>query len=166
MAYATVDFANTFFQSINVEDWDDFDEDEQEAALEIATQALDSLYGGCYRGEMFDVEQDNLFPRTEFTDANGRPIPEDTIPTSLQQANSWLALDHLQGEDIYQGDLSGRNVTAESFSVGGLSESFSYGDGARPAEEVTKAERTIKPLLDDACTTGSTGFRQGTATNG
>lgn len=166
MAYATVEFANTFFQSVNVEDWEDFDEQEQEAALTIAAQALDSLYGGCYRGDIFDVEQDNLFPRTAFTDANGRPIPEDTLPVSLQQANCWLALDHLLGEDIYQGDLSGRNVTAESFNIGSLSESFNYGDGARPAEEITIAERTIKPLLEDACSTGSSGYRQGVAVNG
>lgn len=167
MVYATVLSAAVFFESIGVDEWLNNSPEEQEAALTVATQALDALYGPCYRGEMLEpLTQEYLFPRTAFVDANGRPVPEGTIPASLHNATCYAALAHLEGEDIYSVDQSANNVTGESFSVGSLSESFQYGEGARAQAEIPVYQRTITPLLECNGSGSSGGWRQGTASNG
>ena len=60
--------------------------------LIIATEVINTLYGADFKGSLLTNEQALMFPRTEFTDANGRLHQAGSIPTALKNAVCLLAL--------------------------------------------------------------------------
>jgi len=79
------------------------------------TEFLDIIYGFNYAGIMSDVDtQALLFPRTSFTDRNGRAVDEGTIPSDLK-----LSLYHaakLNSEGIVLVDNANPDSKLQSFT--------------------------------------------------
>ncbi len=147
--YATIAEADEYFKSFYGEDaiWFDLGDDEKTPLLMNATRWLDRRYGSDYMGDILDQDQPNLFPRTEFTDNNGRVITEGKIPTTLKQATCEAALFLYEGGDL-SGSEERSGISSESVSVGSVSTSTSYTGSGTYTDEAGQVTLLMDPILD------------------
>lgn len=160
--YCTVEQANKYFADFYGVDneWDYVDEDEKLSLLNRVALAIDGRFGQSFLGDIFDPIQDYLFPRTAFTDGNGRPIPEGIIPTSLTRATAELALMASQDVDIFGSD-NRTGIQSETVSVGSVSTSTAYTGSGSFSDETGHIATLLDPLL---LSTG--GFSFGSSSRG
>jgi hypothetical protein len=124
-------------------------EDLHELSLRNATAYVDRMYGSQYRGELSSDDQSLLFPRTQFTDANGRVVPANSIPEILKKTVAELALVYIDNDQVL---LTNPNkddaLISESISVGSgaVSESKTYSHAIKE-KMTTQADIILKPLL-------------------
>lgn len=114
-SYVSVEYADAFMSSIidNV-DWPDT-LSEKEAALKEATRVLDEQFSwGC---TLTDYSQALAWPRTGFTDPEGRPIASNTIPKRVMDATCNLALFLLQNGGLNQSSSDLRSLKAGPISI-------------------------------------------------
>lgn len=98
-SYATVEYANAYFSVRGVEQWEDADTSEKEAALVRATSGLDTKYRGKWIGQKRHAEQKLAWPRSQaigeddpLTDEDGAPLPTDAVPALVMEAVCEVAL--------------------------------------------------------------------------
>jgi hypothetical protein len=141
-SYVSVEEATDYATAIGAE----FSSDD-EASLVSATQAMDLLYGGKYRGTKMTAEQALLFPRTEFTDANGFIRPAGTIPAELKKATIEAAISQQAGVALISNPTRDGLITRKTNKVGDLEQTFEYSDAATSTSQLTKVGLTISPIL-------------------
>jgi hypothetical protein len=71
------------------EAWADADADQRCRALQTATRLLNRWW--CWYGQVTSEDQALLWPRTGVTGPNGFEIPDDEIPTEIEEATAELA---------------------------------------------------------------------------
>jgi hypothetical protein len=69
--------------------------------LFVATQYLESTYSGSFRGRLLEPTQPLSFPRTTFYKSNGQIVEQGAIPEELTLAQLQLAIQSLNGVDLY-----------------------------------------------------------------
>ncbi|RLC68881.1 MAG: hypothetical protein DRH97_01725 [Chloroflexi bacterium] len=134
-SYVALDDANTYFnERLNVQSWDEAEDDDKKRALIMATTALDNLN---FAGSKTDADQTLQFPR--YDDAS--------IPTEIEQATYESALALLDGVDI-EFEKETMNLTEQR--IGGVKVGY---DSIVPAEHIIagipsyKAWLLLKPFL-------------------
>lgn len=85
---------------LNVDPWDDADEDEREASLMMATARLDLE---AWRGQVTETTQRLQWPRKYVYDRNGTLYAIDAIPRPIQEATYELALAILDDPEVLGG---------------------------------------------------------------
>lgn len=112
-SYATADYADQYFAGrLYAEKWQAASDMEKEAALQEATRRIDRM---TLAGRKSDPEQENSFPR----------YPDTEVPQSVRDACCEEAISIME-----RGDSERRKMQLEgvqSFSIGGLSETFVLG---------------------------------------
>ena len=162
--YATVEQANEYFETHYgvASEWEYIEDDEKLQLLNRATLAIDSRFGRSFRGDILTDEQPNLFPRTEFTDGDGRKVPEGTIPVRLIRATAELALLASQDADVF-GSENRTGIQSESVTAGSVSTTVSYTNNGSFNDETGLVSVMLAPLLSSD--SGSS-FSFGTSTRG
>lgn len=123
-SYVTVEEADSYFaNTLQFEDWNQFDTSAKEKALITATRQIDRLP---FASRKLDINQSLEFPRT----TTNLPF-SDGIPDSITYATCEQALFLLQGGSKRQ-ELQKQGV--KSYSLGDLSETFA--DNLSPAEKI------------------------------
>lgn len=145
-SYVTLAEAETYFADTGNLGFAGTD-DQKNQNLINATMAMDATYGPRYISWLRDpVTQALLWPREQVWDRHSRRIETDSIPLSLKNAQIEMALLSQNGVDLYPEGRSDNQVTAESVSIGDISESKTY---QKPAEEqaIYEGFRKIEQLL-------------------
>jgi hypothetical protein len=121
-SYLTLAEAEGYHSLYGNTDWADAADDEvRKQALVLATKAVDLLYGSKYLSFMYpDSNQPLLFPRAYFWDNTGRIIPEHTIPLSLKDAVSEIALMQINGANIFPMQSTSGLVKSDNVKLGSL----------------------------------------------
>ena len=132
--YASLMYANSFFECIPESDWNEYCNDDRISALYNTALTLDARYGECYEAYMLDPEyQPMLWPRTGFVQKDGRCISSGSIPAVLQRANCMLAIKSLRASHIEEESSSpspGRQIKSHTMKEDGIySETITYEDG-------------------------------------
>jgi hypothetical protein len=139
-SYMTEAEATAYFVNIlNTEAWDDASSPDREAALNMATVAMDRLN---YRGEKNDPDQDNQFPRGEDT----------VVPDDIKEACADIALRLLDGVDP---EIEFENLSMVSQGYSNVRST--YDRSVPPEHQVAGilsivAWRKMKPYLRDHLT--------------
>ena len=135
--YVDAAYADTYFSTrLRTASWDDATSADQEAALTMATNAIDQLN---FLGEKAEEDQENQFPRGDDT----------TIPTAIKQATCEVAIAFLDGVEP---DKEFENLFKTSNAFGGVRTTF---DGDAIPEYFAagipsfSAWRLILPFLRD-----------------
>lgn len=114
-SYVSVEYADAFAMSIiDHADWPDT-QPEKEAALKEATRVLDEQFS--WSGSLTDYSQALAWPRTGFTDPDGRPIASNVIPKRVMDATCNLALYLLQNGGLNQSASDLRSLKAGPISI-------------------------------------------------
>lgn len=115
-SYVTMEAADDFFDTrINGGDWGAAGETVREAALVTAAHRLDQE---AFRGTRSDSDQALAWPRYGVTDADGRTIDSDTIPTDIKRAQMELAFAMIEGDLLADTGLEAvKNVRIGSLDV-------------------------------------------------
>lgn len=162
--YATVEQADQYFEiyyGIGSE-WEYVDDDEKLNLLNRATLAIDSRFGSSFRGEILTDDQPNLFPRTEFTDGDGRKVAEGAIPPRLVRATAELALLASQDADVF-GSENRTGIQSESITAGSVSTTVSYANNGSFTDETGLVSVMLAPLLTSS---SNSSFSFGTSARG
>jgi hypothetical protein len=150
-AYVDLTYANAYMDTkIKKSAWDSATEPERIASLVEATRTIDSKN---WNGVRFYYSQRLEFPRTAYDEREGWPEELTTTQTAtlggveyirmeerVKDACCEQALYMLETKDDEMLNLQRRGVTSYSESVGRVSESYSFGSGARTqlAPEATR----------------------------
>ena len=116
-SYGTLAVAQTYFDDrLYTTTWDAANQDQQEAALQMACAQIDALQ---FVGYVTSYTQALQWPRVGVTDRNGQAISSSTIPTLVKNAQCELALTLLNDAGLSgNGDLDAfEQVTLGSLSV-------------------------------------------------
>lgn len=146
--YATVEQADLYFTNNygQTSPWLFLPPEDKQAFLTQATNAIDGKYGARFLGSILTNIQENLYPRTDFTDNHGRFVPAGTYPTVLVNATCEMALLASEDRDVY-GANDRTGITSESKSVDNLSKSVSYSGSGSFTDSTGKVEIIISPIL-------------------
>ena len=134
-SYVALADANTYFnERLNVQPWDESEDDDKNRSLIMATAAIENLnFTGCKT----DTDQTLQFPR--YNDAS--------IPTEIEQATYECALALLDGVDI---EMEKETMNLTEQRIGGVKVGY---DSIVPAEHIIagipsyKAWILMKPFL-------------------
>lgn len=116
--------------------WADLTVEEQEAALRIATEFLNTLR---WKGKIADTDQLLDWPREEVVDNEGREINDTEIPDAIKKACAELAYIHAYISPLYDG---GQSSEVTSMTAGKLSVNYQNGSSG------LQTERTLRGLWD------------------
>lgn len=97
-SYVSLEYLNDYHTTRGNTKWDDFLDDEKEAA---ALRALTYIETFVYRGKKVDVLQACMFPRTGVIMRDGQEWPSTEVPEAVRQAQAEGAL----REAVSQGTL-------------------------------------------------------------
>ncbi len=154
-SYLSVEDAATYHATYTgSDDWTSATDAEQKLALIQATQYLDAKYHSKWRGVRTNEDQALDWPRTEAEDDDGYDIDDESVPVPLEQACAELALRVVLGDDLLAALEDSRQIISESTTVGPISESKTYADGAAISSKLKfpKVDLLIKKLTDGGST--------------
>jgi len=114
----------------------------QEEGLILATDHLEQVYKGQWKGAIISQKQALEFPRTGIFDRDGRDLGE--VPSALIAAVCILAYKAAVDQEDLSPDI-GPGGQPLSESVGPISNSFAR--GASPLKRYVKVEGLLDPLL-------------------
>lgn len=124
-------------------------DDTQKRAAIVATQYLDVKYGGMWRGFRSRAAQALAWPRSMAYDDDGYAHDDDALPQRLREATAEMALRVVRGDELLAAVASPGQVTAESVTVGPISESRQYAGGRPYGYVYPKVAALIRPLTDE-----------------
>lgn len=153
-SYATLAAADAYFTARGVTTWTGSNTD-KEAALRRATTYLDNQYK--WVGLRATQAQSLLWPRVDgsrdpfvlsytypLLDPDGFQIAIDAVPVKVQQATFEIALLALSGVTLEPRLERGGQIKSKSESVGPLSETTVWQDGAPVVDRYTVAEGLLR----------------------
>ena len=149
-SYATLAEADQYFSDTGNLGWAGTDDFKNQNLIN-ATAAIDATYGSRYISELRDnTGQALLWPRDTVWDRHRRRLNGDEIPQSLKNGQFEMALLRQNGVDLYPEGRKDNNLTAESVSIGDISESKTYQKS--PTEQAVydgfrKIEQILWPIL-------------------
>lgn len=119
----------------------------KENALRMATQYLDAVYGGRWRGDRFDDDQVLDWPR-ENVEIDGVEVEETPLPRVLREACAELAHRHLTETNGLFPDIEDTGtVTSESVSAGSVSDSTTWSGGKGKYKRFSMVEALLSRIL-------------------
>lgn len=124
LSYANVIEADAYHVAMGHNEWSTLDDAAKETALVQATQFIDSVARGKWKGVKTDPAQELAWPRTGSTDEDGLEIGDDVVPALLKNAVCEAALRVSQGEDLMKDTTPA--VASESIA-GAVSKSYFEG---------------------------------------
>lgn len=149
-SYVTLAEADAYFTSIGELGWAGTDDFKNQNLIN-ATAAIDATYGPRYISYLRDeVTQSLLWPREQIWDRHSRRIDNGALPNSLKNAQMEMALLAQNGVDLYPEGRLDNQTTAESVSIGDISESKTYQRTATEQatyEGFRKVEQLLWPIL-------------------
>lgn len=89
-SYASVAYADAYFSSRNVSNWDGSDA-HKEGLLRIATEYIDSVFGQRFKGTRNTITQALQWPR-DGVSVDGFDLDSDVIPVNLMRATCEIAM--------------------------------------------------------------------------
>lgn len=141
--YLSLTTANTYFtERPNASVWSGSTDALRTQALLYACQWMEARYGGQLEGEIVDVEQVLVWPRTSFYDGRGRLVETGTIPQVWKDGQAEAALAHLSGGLNEVRDRGGAIKSVQAGSVGVV-----YMDGASSGRSFPFVDSLVAPLL-------------------
>lgn len=111
--YISVDYANEFWDARINPIWDNASQEEKQAAIIWATEALDSMFE--YPGRIQNINQKLNFPRIDAYDKQGRLLRG--IPDPVKRATAYLAGQHIESPIFKVLDRGGRISSVVAGSV-------------------------------------------------
>lgn len=146
-SYASVEYADTYFEDRGNETWTDLDSNVKESALINATDYINMRWGEKFKGSLATETQALLWPRL-YVGSSALQMPDillrATVEYALRASAGPLAPD-------YEFDSTGRLWTKKREEVGPIVEETSYGSSSvtdlytfRP---YPVPDALIKPLL-------------------
>ncbi len=123
-SYVSLDMADTYFAAHGYTSWSALDDAAKETALVQASQFIDSVARGKWKGVKTNPAQELAWPRTGATDEDGLDIENSVIPVLLKNAVCEAALRVSQGEDLMKDTTPA--VASESIA-GAVSKSYFEG---------------------------------------
>lgn len=137
-AYATRTEAQAYFdERLNVDAWDDASSADQTKALAQATKIIDQLN---YRGEKYDEDQENQFPRGD----------DIEVPQDIKDACSEIALALLDGVDP-ELEFENLKMTSQGYAnVRSTYDAIAVPEHFLAGVPSVTAWRYLKPYLKDA----------------
>jgi hypothetical protein len=139
-AYASVADADAYFTARANTTWAALGTSAKEAALRLAADYIEAMYGERWQGERVTWTQALSWPRQGVV-LDGVQLDYDVIPGALMRANVELALKASAGELLAD---QGAQVVSET--VGPIS--VTYAAGARQATRYAYVENMLAALLD------------------
>ena len=131
--------------------WTAASQAEEEAALRMATQYLDVMWGAIWQGYASDMEQALDWPRWPVTGHSGYGWDSDEMPQPLLDAAAELALRHLTETDGLMPDSDdSAGVRKRTVRVGPITESIEYAGADAPQKTFAKVEELVAELLSPA----------------
>lgn len=153
-SYVSVAEADTYNANVKRSaSWAKAGTDQKEQALRVATQYLETAFGGSWSGLRNSGTQSLSWPRFGvFSD--GVRLDSATIPQNLRRATVEIACRFLDGgeEDLVPDVSSGAgDVKAESVKVGAIEVETQYQGSAKPAKRFPFVRRLLESagLIDD-----------------
>jgi hypothetical protein len=151
-SYISVADATSYFLSFGGSDaWSSLDD--QEVALRRASRDLDTLYGASFPSTLLNSSQALLFPRTPFTDRNGRNV--SGVPPVLGYATAELALLNASSDATGPASEAG-NVKSKRIKAEGVEKQVEY---FSPSSATSSALRKVNLLLSPYLNGSSMSFR-------
>lgn len=138
-AYISVADADAYFAARANTPWAALTTDAKEAALRSATDYLEAVYGGRWKGCRMTEAQALSWPRAGVV-VDGVKLDPDTIPLPLKRANAELAVRASAGTLA-----ADQSAQVKSETVGPIS--VTYADGARQGTRYAIVEAMLGALL-------------------
>lgn len=138
-SFASVAAANDYWTARASTAWDALTDETKEAALRQATDYIEAIYGGRWKGERIGSTQALSWPRYGVV-VDGIERDSAVIPLALERATIELALKASAGELLAD---QGAQVVSET--VGPIS--VTYAAGARQATRYALVENMLAALL-------------------
>lgn len=124
---------------------------DKEAALILATQYVDAVYGRRWIGRKKLDTQALDWPRAGVFTRDGWAVDQDSLPTKLQQATAEMALRKINGDELLPDIDNPGSISRYAVAVGPLSEDTSYMGGMSQI----KLYRLVDLLLADLFAAGT-----------
>ena len=144
-AYITIAEADQIIENYgDSQDWSSAEDEEKENAIREASRYVDLRYK--FQGFKSNWDQALEFPRIEVYDFGGIQQDYNVVPEKLKQACAYLALKVIEG-NILLDDLDGgtdATIQSQSSSIGPISESITYRDGAPPNKSYQIANKLLE----------------------
>lgn len=149
-SYLSVDDADTYHSNVTGSAvWAGAALTTKQNALIVATQYLDARYGSKWRGFRSGADQALAWPRSMAYDEDGYAHDDDALPQRLQDATAELALRVVLGDQLLAPVPSPGQVTAESVTIGPITESKEYAGGRPYGTVYPKVAALVRPLIDE-----------------
>lgn len=101
-SYVDAAYADSYFAVYGNAEWTELNNEQKDAALASATQFIDNIARGKWKGKKTDPAQALAWPRTGSTDEDGAQIGADVIPDAVKNAVCEAAVRISQGEDLME----------------------------------------------------------------
>lgn len=146
-SYSTTAEADAYHSNYgNPSSWSTLSDPDKQKALRSATQAIDALYGGSWRGLKANENQALDWPRINVFTTDYFIIRSNTIPPALKNATAVLALASLTEvlvPDVAKPGLVKRKRTKS----GPVEQEIEYVSGLRATKVYSLASALLEPFL-------------------
>lgn len=134
----------------NPSSWSSATQSAKEEALRLATQYLDAVYDGAWRGDRANKDQALSWPRKDAYDNDDYLIDSSDIPKRLEHATAELALKHIAGTSLLADvDPDDAAIVSESASLPGpLSVRTTYAGTKLTHTKFALVEKILAPLIN------------------
>lgn len=129
------------------------------AAAVTATEYLDAVYGGFWKGYAKEAAQVLDWPRSGVLDNDYRSVSSETVPQTIKDAISILAHEAIKGvdllPDVAAGEIGSGQIVSKAERVGPISEETSYASGSasvstRPRFRKVEMILSASGLIEDS----------------
>lgn len=120
---------------------------DKEEGLRLATQYLDTTYGGRWRGLRANDTQALAWPRDNAVDDDGYAIDDESVPARLEDACSELAVKAVGGDTLVADITNPGSIKRELRIVGPITKEDEYVGGKSQIKNYRLVELLLRPLI-------------------
>lgn len=147
-SYTSVSGADTYHTAYgNPAAWSGATTAVKETALRTATQYLDAVYGLRWKGLRANEGQGLDWPRANAEDYDGYVIASTSLPADLENANSILALAHVNGDTLVPDIADPSAIKRTRSKIAVLETEKEYFGGKSLYKKYTLVEKILKDLI-------------------
>lgn len=146
-SYFTIAEADAYFAARGVTTWTGSD-DAKSVAARRGTAYIDNAYRNRWLGLRYSQYQALAWPRVNVVDYDGYSIAATTIPPNVKYAAMEASLLALNGATLDPVLVRGEQIKSIAKSVGPLSKSITYEDGAPTIDRYLAIERLLRGLVN------------------
>lgn len=150
--YCTLTQATDYLDSIGINTFIG-DDTLRTKCLNRASLWIDNTYGNYLPGQIISASQEQLYPRTEVYDRQGRSFPSGVIPTQVIQSVALMAQSYYNEETLESTPLVQREIT----TIGPITTDVTYSaqKSANTSEVLTEIDRIMFNLVGVKLSGGS-----------